>query len=233
MTDSHEELELFRKALLEARLRKSQQMIDADTGEVTFTKKHLRKMQYIINSDRTPLRCTFHSRKKKRILAVLIAAAILLIGSIAVYANRDAIIRFTQKIFGNHTKVSYSIQDNDSYVPSRIEQEYTLTYVPEGYELMNSMSNLIFVWAEWKNETGDYLRFGQSVINGGIHGLDNESSISEQIQIGEFEVCSSHHISSVSTYIWTDGMYVYKIECHTDISLEELARIMSGISVRE
>lgn len=168
MTDIHEERELFRQALLEARLRKSQQIMDADTDEVQFSKKHLRKMQQIISADRSSLQFAFYSRKKKRILALLIAVAVLIIGSITVYANKDAIVQFVQKIFCDHIEVSYANQGNVEGIPEWIEQEYTLAYVPEGYVLEDSTCDLTFALSEWKNAKGEYLRFEQSIMDGSL-----------------------------------------------------------------
>lgn len=230
MTDIHEERELFRQALLEARLRKSQQMIDADTDEVQFSKKHLRKMQQIISADRSSLQFAFYSRKKKRILALLIAAAVLIIGSITVYANKDAIVQFVQKIFGDHIEVSYANQGNVEGIPEWIEQEYTLTYVPAGYIFTNSTDEFSLVCTEWRNESGKYLRFSQSVVDGGIHGIDSEYSTSERMHIGEFDIYCTQHNSIDRTYLWSDGVYVYKIECNADFSYDELYKLINGVA---
>lgn len=230
MIEISEERELFRQALLEARLRKSQQMIDAESDEIVFSARHLHRIDCILKSVDAPFRPTSSTRQKKRILALLIAAAILLFGSITVYANRDTIARFVQKIFGDHTEVSYSDHDNNITVPEGIEQEYTLTYVPDGYELAQSISDYTLVWKEWINAEGKYLQFKQRPINESLYIFDNDNSITECIQVGDFEIYCTHFQSNDSAYLWTDGQYVYEIECCSDISIDELTRMINSIS---
>ena len=230
MTEIDEERKLFCQALLEARLRKSQQMIDTESDEIVLSARHLYRMDHILKSVDEPFRPISSTRQKKRILALLIAAAILLFGSITIYANRDTIARFVHKIFGDHTEVSYSNYDSNIDVPERIEQEYTLTYVPEGYELVQSMSDYILIWKEWINDKGEYLLFKQRPIKESLYIFDNDNSNTECIQIEDFEVYCTHFESSDSAYLWTDGEYVYEIECCADISLEELARMINDVS---
>lgn len=232
MTDIYEERELFRQALLEARLRKSQQMIDADSDEVQFSKKHLRKMQQIISADRSSLQFAFYFRKKKRILALLIAAAALIIGSITIYANKDTIVQFVQKIFCDHIEVSYANQGNVEGIPEWIEQEYTLTYVPEGYVLEDSMCDLTFVLSEWKNAKGEYLRFEQSIIDGSLYLLDNEKSTSNCLKIASYNVYCTYLASGTRSYFWTDGSYVFQIMCPSYISIDELTSMINSLSLK-
>lgn len=233
MTDIHEERELFRQALLEARLRKSQQIMDADTDEVQFSKKHLRKMQQIISADRSSLQFAFYSRKKKRILALLIAAAVLIIGSITVYANKDAIVQFVQKIFCDHIEVSYANQGNVEGIPEWIEQEYAPSYLPKGYELVETSSGVSYTYSKYQNAKGDYIQFDQRVIDSSLFVFDNEKSDSDVIQLTTFTVYCTHRSSGPSFYVWTDGRYAYQFVCSSNISQDELTQMIMGISETE
>ncbi len=233
MTDIHEERELFRQALLEARLRKSQQMIDADTDEVQFSKKHLRKMQQIISADRSSLQFAFYSRKKKRILALLIAAAVLIIGSITVYANKDAIVQFVQKIFGDHIEVSYANQGNVDGIPEWIEQEYTLTYLPDGYELVETISEASYILMEWEGARGEYIRFEQRTMDGSLFVQDNEHSDSDVIKLAAYSVYCTYSWPESNCYMWTDGRYVYQIICSKNITRDELTQMVTSVSEKK
>lgn len=233
MTDNRNSQELFRQALIEARLRKSQKIIDAYPEEVNFSEKHLRKMQEILRYSQHKSWLKHPKLGRKRMLAVLIAAIMMLVGSIAVYANRDAIIRFMEQIFDRHTEVSYQADTANADVPQWIEDEYTLTYVPEGYKVSEYESDPINVWIQWNNLNGDYIRFTQLLIEQYCVQYDNEHSSSQEIKISNATVYFMVHSSARSAYLWTDGQYGYELSCPTNLPLEEVIQMIEGVAKKD
>lgn len=224
--------ELFRQALIDARLRKSKQILDANPEEVQFSASHLRKMQQILSYSRHQSWIRHPKLGRKRMVAVLIAAALLLIGSMTVYANRDAIVRFMEQVFGKYTRVSYQCVDPDAKIPEWIEDEYTLSYVPEGYELSEYESDTSGVWMQWKNSNDDYIYFTQSSIDRYYAQYDNENSYDEQIQVNNSTVYCTYHTAPLFIYLWTDGSYCLELKCHSYISADEVARMIESVSIQ-
>ena len=233
MIDNLNGQDLFRQALIEARLRKSRQIIDAYTEEVRFSKEHLRKMQIILRYSQHKSWLGHPKLGRKRMLAVLIAAIMMLVGSIAVYANRDAIIRFMEQICEKYNRVSYQSDDANADVPQWIEEEYTLTYVPEGYELSEYESNPSNVWIRWQNSNGRSIYFTQLLIDQYLVQYDNEYSSAQQIYINGIIVYYTIHSNAPSFFMWTDGKYGYELSCSTNIPLDEVIQMIEGVAKKE
>ena len=232
MGENENGLGLFRNALIEASWRKAKQIFEEDPAEVQFSAEHLRKMKQILRYSEHKTWIGHPKLGRKRIVAALIAAIMLLVGSITVYANRDAIIRFMEQAFGKYTRVSYQCDDPDAEIPEWIEEEYTLGYVPEGYELSRYEFNDSVVWFKWKNPADDRILFTQSLIDNAYTQYDNENSESEQIRVSNMMVYYTNHSSATSAYLWTDGLYAYELKCPAELPRAEVIRMIESVTTQ-
>ena len=116
---------------------------------------------------------------------------------------------------------------NQSSVSS-IEDVYTLTYVPEGYEQTYELVTSFSIVYRWKNGNGDMLVFEQFVLDNSKFILDVQEG--EQLYIKDYETTVYYRvIGSSNYYIWNDGYYSLTLESSTKLDDNILYSIFSGI----
>ena len=190
MKEYANEREMFADILIQARINKSQRLIDAHPEKVTFPQKHLKRMEKLIARAESNPSAILIGRNKKRLIALLIAAAMVIFGGLTVYAIGDQIVRFVKEVFSSFNSISY---ESDSDVPEYIETEYTMEYVPEGYKLAQDDISEAKVWIQWTNADNSEILFKQYLINQTYINDDNQHSTDGHIQIGELSV---YHVAS-------------------------------------
>ena len=119
------DLELFKQALNEAVSNKFDKMADECTEEIVYSERHKLAMRTIVYGKTDNKRVL--SPKMRRIIAILIAVALLLTSCGIIFRNE---IREIFKEFF----VSLTYESNDEK-DEMIEEVYTLGYLPEGYTL--------------------------------------------------------------------------------------------------
>ena len=227
MKEYANEREMFADILIEARIKKSQLLIDAYPEKITFPEKHLKRMEKLIARAESTPSAILIGRNKKRLIALLIAAAMVIFGGLTVYAHGDQIVRFVKEVFSSFNTVSY---ESDSDVPEVIETEYTMEYVPEGYERTDDNIDMFAVWIQWKNADNSEILFKQYLINQTYINDDNQHSTDGHIQIGELSV---YHVASThgyNSYTWDNGEYIFQISCSTPLSLEEVTKMIESVN---
>ena len=222
----NKEYAVLKDILWEARERYTADIIAFDPSEHVFSPSHASRMKKILKN--APHKaCKGLPRPNKRLIALLIAAAMVIFGGLTVYAHGDQVVRFVKEVFSSFNTVSY---ESDSDVPEYIETEYTMEYVPEGYEKSSESIDDAGVWIQWTREEGEEIIFKQGLINTSIMNNDNEHSSDEHIQIGEFTV---YHISSDTGYcsfVWTNNEYTFRIASLTPLSLEEATKMIESVN---
>ena len=203
--------ELFRRALQEAFIRKFDRELENCPFSTTCSEAHTRCMQEILaQSSRTERR----KDRRKWVVALLVAAALLLTAC-TVYAYREEIRAYIERVFSTHITITY-VEETDGEVADTLAEMYTLGYVPEGYELVSQVRMPSVNQYRWKNEKGEDLVFEQYDLSGADYIVNSESGEISVIICGEYEVYSQ--VAGVTTYVWNDGRYAYKIKSSVAIS---------------
>ena len=220
--------ELFGKALAEALSRKYDGELSQCHETAQCSDEHLKEMKAIMRSGggaNKPKR----SGKKKWVIALLVAAVLLLAGCSA-YVYRDEIRDFIEEIYDKHIKITYDKGEQPSS-GVEITENYTLTYLPEGYfsvsEFYSSTGNVCI----WQNSEGGYLMFEQYYLDLSSFLIDVESGVTSIIQYDEYSVY--YRATEVHSYIWNDGKYALKISASMPLSEEEVIAIIEGIETVE
>ena len=222
------EKQLFKSAILEALSQKYEQELAECREDAKCSKSHYLRISEITG---IPLARVMGKRRSLRrtFVAVLIAAALLLAGCTA-YVYRNAIKDFFEEVYDTHIKLSYSGEqtDNELY----IKEFYSLSYVPEGYQLVREVKNEVCVQYAWESKNGDTLIFEQSLINESDYFIDSDV---ENMLCTEYNGISVYLRSNnnVWLYLWNDGKYAMSIDSEQKLSDEVLERIIDGIVILE
>lgn len=216
-------LELFKQALNEAISNKFDKMAAECTEEITCSERHKLAMRTIVYG-KTDTRRVW-SPKMKRIVAILVAAALLLTSCGIIFRNE------IREIFENFfVKLSYSESDATG---AEIEEIYELTYLPEGYYLEEE--NVSYTAAKYKyvNSDGDHIYFEQRILNGTDFIVDSESGYSRIIEIEGLNVYVYYrYTDKYHCYICNDIKHAIRIKSNAELSDQEITLILSGLQIK-
>lgn len=215
------DLELFKQAIDEGFSNRFDKLAAACTEEIVCSEKHNLAMRAIIYGKADTKRTW--SPRMKRIVAILVAAALLLTSCGIIFRNE--IREVFEELF---VKLSFDSDDDYNKI---IEEIYVLTYLPEGYALeKENISNTVVTYI-FVNSTNDRLFFEQRVINGSDFIIDNESGYSIIQEIEKYEVYQINN-NIEYFYVWKKENYSIKIKSNIKISNEEILHIIEGITVK-
>ena len=212
-------LELFKQALNEAVSNKFDKMADECTEEIVYSEKHKLAMRTIIYGKTDTKRVL--SPKMRRIIAILIAVALILTSCGIIFRNE--ICEIFKDFFVSLT------YEGDEESQQILEEVYCLGYVPKGYDLKKEEITKMFVRYELVNENGNFICFEQRAIALTDFVVDSESGYSKIQEIKKYEVyyrfTDKYHI-----YIYNNEKYSISIKSSTQVSTEEVGLILDGIT---
>lgn len=229
MNEINDDLKLFRQAFVEAMHENTQMILAGYPEKTVFSQRHKRAMKRILSGQRkTPIKTSGRISPRKRLIAAFVAAVLLLLGGLTVYAKREAVIEFIERIYEKFTRVSYHEEPEDEAdFPETIEEERIPASVPEGFVLQDYQSSLFKVNVVWQKEE-EYIIFRQSTM-GTVYNFDNEYSDSTTILIGNNTVYIVQNEYS-NFYIWNDGRYSYSLDCPATLTLEDISQMIQSVT---
>ena len=220
--------EIFSRAVIdgfEEKYREGLAVSASESGE--FSRTHARRMSSIIGS-KVKYVADKHTRIKRAVAAALIAAALLLAGCAAI-VYKEQIGDFFVEIHDTYIKGDFIKDENANN--QIIEEYYTLTYVPEGYELVEEYSDAFGAQSVWKNDKEKSIIFEQNPINSVKYTIDGENGFTDTYILGEKTVYC-RIIDETYCYIWNNEKYAFSLYSDTEINEEEIIQIIDGISMK-
>ena len=131
--------ELFRRALQEAFIRKFDRELEDCPFSTTCSEAHTRRMQEILaQSSRAERR----RDRRKWVVALLVAAALLLTAC-TVYAYREEIRAYIERVFSTHITITY-VEETDGEYVDKLDERYTLDYAGRIYVGSRNVSIRIY-----------------------------------------------------------------------------------------
>ena len=216
--------ELLGKAVLEALTSKYEEELKQCMEDASCSDIHLKKMSEILGYNVCKNNVTRKSLRKMWV-AILIAAALLLVGCTA-YVYREEIKGFIIEMHDKFVKVNFDVDLDE--VPKSIEVEYTLGYVPEGFKQVKRVVSSNVNYQEWNNEEGESIVFIQGILDEGGLDVDNERGTVTIIEHGEYAIYLKI-VESVKVYLWNNGEYVLTLEVPIYIADEDSIKIIDSI----
>lgn len=217
--------ELFKQAVREGLMLRINQ--DAACAEnIICSDGYYRKLSEIFGFEVTrpnPKRTVL----KRAALAALIAAALLLAGCAAV-VYKEQIGDFFVNTYETYIKGYFVSNDEESH--TAIEDFYTLTYVPDGYVLVEEKYKSEVAISIWETQDGKQLIFEQSLISTGLFYLDNEKGDSNIMGTERYTVYIKN-LNGKYCCFWTEGDYAFALYIEHEMSTKEIERIIEGVTV--
>jgi hypothetical protein len=217
-------LELFKQALNEAWDNKIRREVESCTEEIVTSERHKATMQAIL--DGTYEKFAKWKLTRAKVIAILVAAALLLASCAVIYRNeiRDLV----EEIFEDFIKTTYSDENSNE---KTIEEIYELSYVPDGYVLNKDFIDPLLVRYTFINERNDKIIFEQRALDDSNFYFDVESGYTLWLRYNNIEIYYKNTFE-FHYYLWNDGHYSIKIKSNTSLSTEELKLILDGTKTK-
>lgn len=214
-------LELFKQALTEAVSNKFDNIAANCTEEIACSEKHNLAIRAIVYGKTDTKRVW--SPRMKRIIAILVAAALLLTSCGIIFRNE--ISEIFKEFF---VKISYSEENNSN---NTVEEIYELNYVPDGYALKKENISPLSVVYKFVDIDGNIIRFEQYVLGRADFVVDSESGYSKIIDVENYDVYYRYN-DAYHSYIWNDSKYALRLKSSTPLSIETIILIIEGIAIK-
>jgi len=218
---SKSNLELFKQILDDAVISQFDELAAACDEEIVTSEKHKLAMRTLIygkSESRRLKRLTMN-----RIIAILVAAALLLTGCGFVFRHkiREVFEDLYVRVFCDST------DDSDK----TIKDVYALGYVPEGYVLEKEAVRKTLAKYEYANENGETLCFEQRALAFSSFYVDSESGYSRIEEIEEREVYYRFTNKYHHYICWVDDNFV-TIKSSIQLCYEEIVAMLDGIETK-
>ena len=213
--------ELFKQALVEGINRRLDREIAACDEEIAYSRRHIKNMARIVRGKeiKKPL--------NRKMIAILVAAAILLLAGCAII-YRNEIREFVSKVYESFVDLRFDEGENYSQT---IEETYELTYLPDGYTLEKSVTNRMGVEYLFVNADDNHIRFIQRPIDAASFSVDIEHGDYNVINIGEYEIYY-RQTDGINYYLWNDGKYAMQLYVSNELPEKTLMLIINGINTK-
>lgn len=217
-------LELFKQALSEGLSGKIDSVANEYTEEIVYSEKHNLAMRTIVYGKTDTKR--FWSPKMKRIIAILVAAALILTSCGIIFRNE--IRDFVEYVYELFIAVTYTDENPEG---TAIKEVYELTYVPEGYYLEEEKILTVNVRYMFSSSEGEKISFDQCSLDGTNFVSDMENGYTRIIDIQKYEIyyksTDGNHY-----YLWNDSKYSMRLISTTELPSKEIQLIVEGIALK-
>ena len=172
-----------------------------DEIEWDFSEKFEKSMNQLIKKN-NHIKLSTRRKIRKGLLAAILAIIVAFTGLMSVSATRTPFVEFIKKVFPQFNEVTLS--DEATPPVERIETEYTLTNLPEGYEIDTYQKDDLGIFSVWKNKNGDEIVLIQDLLDSNF-SIDTEHTY-EELYINDYQ---AYYYASQLT--WTDGVYWFTL----------------------
>ena len=196
---------------------------DEDSIDFTFSEKFIKRMDKLIRAQRKSY-YKFINTAGKRAAVIFVAIITLFTASLSVKAIREPVVRFVKRVY--ETFIHYSYEGDKT---EKIEKEYIVTHLPDGFKQTDKIENDVFISTEFKDDLGNIIEFTQMATSHSAgYFADNENGTSFTENVGGYEI-EFFEAYDTKQAIWTKDRYVLNITCYGNIGFEVIKEIISDI----
>lgn len=213
--------ELFSQAISEGLSKRFDNVANGYTEEIICSDKHILAIRTIVYGKSDARRGW--SPKTRRIIAILVAVALLLTSCGIIFRNE--IREIYKEVF---LLLTFSDQVNNK----AIENIYQVSYIPEGYYFDEEIISPTHIEYKFKNQSNNHIWFVQKPKNGTYYAVDSENGYYLKYEISNHQIYHKH-TKEQDLYVWTDGDYSMLVGSDTELSMTEITSIIEGIKAKK
>ncbi len=166
-------------------------------------------------------------RRPIRVRTILIAALIMLFATASVIAVAKPQIYYVIKEKLRSWDITFSAESDE---PSDNTFEVIKPAIPDGFEITMEEQAEFSYFLTCENNEGKFISYDQSLADGLSVSIDSERSTNETVNIDGEDVIVSRE-NNITTLIFNDGKYVYRISSNKDETL--IINLMKDILARQ
>jgi hypothetical protein len=205
------------RALRQAQDEKTDELIAAsrDSGYVV-SDTFQQNMARLIRAQRKPYYPLIRTNGRKTLLA-LAAALILMISLVfSVSALREPFLEFLVKTYEKFSSMVFVQSEQETTLPTALEQQYVPAYIPKGYMLNEEnsvvLSSLQMLLFEGKQDT---IEFQQFVLGSVAFTANTEGVQTEEVLIGN-DVGLYYSNLGKQSLVWENDLYGFSLTGHVE-----------------
>ena len=197
-----------------------------EESKISFSEVFLHKIHKLMAKYK--FRCRIKRTKpvfKRIFLSIMLICTFAFVGCASIHPVREALVETIiteyEKFF--NLNVSTETPFEGPIVPK------TLTYVPDGFELVQEENNGINYTCIYFNEN-KMLMFSQTIIEDNNFVYDNENSEVFHIYYNDLDILVTQYVNNnnaETSFVWNDNIYLYEI--YGDFIIYEAIQILNGI----
>ena len=215
------DLKLFKQAISDGLGNKFDSVANSCTEEIECSEKHKLAVRTIVYGKIETKR--IWSPRTRRLIAILVAAALLLTSCGIIFRNE------IREIFEDFfVKLTY---EGDEESTKTIKEVYSLGYVPEGYILKKESITSTYAKYKFTNETGNLFYFEQRPLPSGEFVVDSKSGYSQIEEIENYKVYY-RNATGVNYYLWYDDKYTISFVTSEKLSNDKIILILDEIIIK-
>lgn len=215
--------ELFIKAFLEAERIDNSKLKSEDEIEWDFSEKFEESMNKLIKKN-NHIKLSTRKHIRKGLLAAIVAIIVTFTGLMSVSATRAPFIEFVKKIFPQFNEITLSEESTPPV--DKIEIEYTLTNLPDGFEIKEYQNDELGIFTVWRNQNGNEIVFSQEILDPNL-SIDTEHNYKEITMNGYDAYLNQYELNT--SLKWTDGNYLFILNVPNSLN-EEIITLAENIS---
>ncbi len=195
-----------------------------DEIEFEFSERFNKRMEKLINAQQ---KCYYKliNTAAKRVAMIFVLILTMLTAALSVKAIREPIVKFVKQIYENF--IQYSV-DGDTV--DKITEEYSLTYVPDGFNKTNILRDYNFVITTYENESGDKIKFSQMLTGSHLeYFVDNETGYINSEVVDGISVEFKNWKYNAKNAVWIEHGFVFTLDCYGEISLDEIKQMIASL----
>lgn len=166
--------------------------------------------------------------RTRRLVALLVAAAMIILAGCTAVIYKEQLGDFFTEAYEDFIKGSFAEENENNN--NIISEYYTLTYVPEGYELVNEFVSDNFIKYVWVNNLDSKIIFEQQSIYSSGYFLDNETGFFNTIEMDNYTVYC-RIVDNTYYCIWNNQEYAFTLYFDHKANEEEIIKIISKIEI--
>lgn len=215
---------LFGDAVLNGIINRFERELADNTESAGYSEAHEAAMLEIIATSKA----IEQRMGKKRLIAILVAAALLLLVGCTAYVYRNQIGSFVETFFENSVNIGFADEEKNDI--TTIEEVYELTYIPEGYTLKEKHISEVNVTFTYYDKEQNVVWFDQCPLGASNNFvLDNDTQDASVFEHNGIEIYVRLN-TKTRHYFWENDKYAMSLTCSTSISQDEILKIIDGIS---
>ena len=197
-----------------------------DDSKISFSEVFMHKIHKLMAKYKFKYRVKRTKPVFKRIfICIMLICTFAFVGCAAIPAVREAVVKTVITEYEKFFNLNIS---SDKPFEGPIEPKM-LTYIPEGFELVQEENNDVNYTCVYFNED-KILLFSQTIIIDQDYIYDNERSEVFHISYNDIDILATQYVNNnnmETSFMWDDGIYFYKI--YGDFTVYEAIQILKGI----